>query len=157
MLKSGGLWKRSTAGKSFGSYHIHWNLHLLSGIGHHCHHIAHFQVSKDCLHSTDECSSLCRKLRLRDTSKYHIQLCIAIFCMLLAFVSGAENAAEVYGACVFVSVLIHYFSLAAVLWMGAEAVLMFHKLVLVFKRVTKKTIIITSVLCWSEFCCIVVE
>ena len=74
--------------------------------------------------------------------------------MLLVFVSGVERAAGVYGGCVLVSVLIHYFSLAAVMWMGAEAVLMFHKLVLVFKSVTKKAIIITSITCWSELCCV---
>ena len=49
-----------------------------------------------------------------------------------------------------VSVLIHYFSLAAVMWMGAEAALMFHKLVFVFKKVTKKEMIVTAVVCWGE-------
>lgn len=48
------------------------------------------------------------------------------------------------------SALIHYFSLASVLWMGAEAVLMFHKLVLIFKRVTGRLIVITSFVCWSK-------
>ena len=91
-----------------------------------------------------------RKLRTRDTSKYHIQLSIAIFFMLLVFVAGIDKT-NVYGGCVFVSTLIHYFTLAAVMWMGAEATLMFHKLVLVFRRVTKQGIIITSLICWSKF------
>ena len=91
----------------------------------------------------------CRKMRARDASKYHVQLSIAIFLMLLVFVSGVDQTSR-YGGCVLVSVLIHYFSLAAVMWMGAEAVLMFHKLVFVFKRVTKRGIIITSIICWSK-------
>lgn len=79
--------------------------------------------------------------------------------MLLMFVAGIDKT-DVYGGCVFVSAFIHYFTLAAVMWMGAEAGLMFHKLVLVFKRVTKQGIIITSLVCWSKFlgpidCCFI--
>lgn len=70
--------------------------------------------------------------------------------MLLVFVTGIDKT-NVYGGCVFVSTLIHYFTLAAVMWMGAEATLMFHKLVLVFRRVTKQGIIITSLVCWSKW------
>ena len=91
-----------------------------------------------------------RKMRARDASKYHIQLSIAIFMMLLVFASGIEQTSR-YAGCVLVSVLIHYFTLAAVMWMGAEAVLMFHKLVFVFKRVTRRGIILTSVICWSKY------
>ena len=69
--------------------------------------------------------------------------------MLLVFIAGIDQT-RVYGGCVTVSVLIHYFSLAAVMWMGAEAVLMFHKLVFVFRKVTKREIILTSVVCWGE-------
>ena len=90
-----------------------------------------------------------RTLRSRDVSKYHIQFSIAIFFMLLVFVAGVDKTA-VYGSCVLVSVLLHYFSLAAVTWMGAEALLMFHKLVFVFRKVTRREIIITSLICWSK-------
>ena len=48
-----------------------------------------------------------RKLRNRDATKFHIQLCIALFCMLIVFVTGI-NRASVYGGCVFVSAMIHY-------------------------------------------------
>ena len=49
-----------------------------------------------------------------------------------------------------VSVAIHYFTLAAVMWMGAEALLMFQKLVIVFIQITTKYIIIISIVCWGE-------
>ena len=48
------------------------------------------------------------------------------------------------------SLLLHYFTLAAVMWMGAEALLMFQKLVIVFVRVTTKFIIIVSITCWGK-------
>ena len=41
-----------------------------------------------------------------------------------------------HGGCVAISVIVHYFTLAAVMWMGAEALLMFQKLVIVFFQIT---------------------
>ena len=102
-----------------------------------------------CLVSSDVCITFHRMFRQRDVSKFHIQLCIALFCMLLVFVSGIDQAA-IYGACVFVSVLIHYFTLVAVMIMGAEAVLMFHKLVLVFRKTTTKFFVTVSLVCWCK-------
>ena len=49
-----------------------------------------------------------------------------------------------------VSALVHYFTLVAVMWMGAEALFMFQKLVLVFVEITTKYIIIVSVICWGK-------
>ena len=69
--------------------------------------------------------------------------------MLFIFVSGIEQT-HVYGGCVFVSVLIHYFTLVAVMWMGAEAVLMFQKLVIVFGHITTRYIIAVSLVCWCK-------
>ena len=48
------------------------------------------------------------------------------------------------------SLLVHYFTLAAVMWMGAEALLMFQKLVIVFVRITTKYIVTMSIICWSK-------
>lgn len=90
-----------------------------------------------------------RKLRQREASKYHVQLCVAMLCMLLVFVTGVEET-EVYGGCIAVSALLHYFTLAAVLWMSAEAILMFKKLIFVFEKTTKKFVITISLLCWCK-------
>ena len=57
---------------------------------------------------------------------------------------------EVYGVCVAMSALLHYFTLVAVMWMGAEALLMFQKLVIVFAQITTKYIIIVSLVCWCK-------
>ena len=49
-----------------------------------------------------------------------------------------------------VSVLVHYFALVAVMWMGAEALLMFRKVVFVFAHITTKYIITVSLVCWCK-------
>jgi len=49
-----------------------------------------------------------------------------------------------------VSVLIHYFTLVAVMFMGAEAVLMFQKLVLVFGSTSAKFLVAVSLVCWCK-------
>ena len=97
---------------------------------------------------------LFRKVRQRETSKYHIQLCIALLLMLamsLVLVATSEQALDLlYGGCVFISVFVHYFALVAVMWMGAEALLMLQKVVIIFVRITTKYIVITSLVCWCK-------
>ena len=70
--------------------------------------------------------------------------------MLLVFVSAIDQT-SVYGGCVTVSVLIHYFTLAAWMWMGALAMHMYQKLVIVFIKTTTKYLITVSVICWCKF------
>ena len=65
-------------------------------------------------------------------------------------VLSAERIDTIYGGCVTLSLLVHYFTLVAVMWMVAEALLMFQKLVIVSVQVTKKFIVIVSIICWGE-------
>ena len=97
--------------------------------------------------------SLHRDIRKKDISKFHIQLSLAILLMLMvALVFVALNIEGiVYEGCVTVSVLLHYFTLVAVMWMGAEALLMFQKLVIVFVTITTKYIVIISIICWCKY------
>ena len=69
--------------------------------------------------------------------------------MLIIFVCGINRTA-IHGACVAVSALIHYFTLVAVMFMGAEAVLMFQKLVIVFGSTSTKFFITVSLICWRK-------
>ena len=96
-----------------------------------------------------------RKLRQKDITKYHIQLSLAILLMLVVALVlvglSATNVIALYGGCVTVSVLVHYFTLVAVMWMGAEALLMFQKLVIIFTQITTKFIVSVSIVCWSRF------
>ena len=96
-------------------------------------------------------NTLYRKLREQEASKFHVQLCISLFCMLIVFVSGIDQT-RVYEGCVTVSVLVHYFTLVMWMWMGAEAVFMYKKLVIVFgAHLTTKYIIGVSLVCWCKF------
>ena len=95
-------------------------------------------------------SVLYRKLRQRDATKFQIQLCISLFFMLAVFVSGIDRT-SVYGVCVTVSVLIHYLTLVTWMWMGALAVHMYQKLVIVFVHISTRYIIAVSFVCWRKF------
>ena len=90
-----------------------------------------------------------RKLRTRETSKFHIQLCLSLIFMLVVFVAGVDRV-SVRAGCITVGVLIHYFALVSWMWMGAEALLMFQKLVIVFSNITWKYLIAVSIVCWSK-------
>ena len=69
---------------------------------------------------------------------------------LALVVLSAQNITPLYEGCVTVSALVHYFTLVAVMWMGAEALFMFQKLVLVFTEITTKYVIIVSIVCWGK-------
>ena len=73
---------------------------------------------------------------------------------LVLIILSAERVDTLYGGCIMVSVLVHYFTLVAVMWMGAESLLMFQKVIIVFTQVTTRFVITVSIICWSElfFC-----
>ena len=109
-----------------------------------------YKFSVPALGNDATCTYLCRKLRKRDASKFHIQLSIALFGMLLFFLVGIDRTETEIG-CTIMSLFIQYFTLASVCWMGAEAVLMFQKLIIVFGRITVRYIVIVSLVCWCKF------
>ena len=97
---------------------------------------------------------LFRKLRQKDISKYHIQLSLAmIFMLIVSFALVAmsvNNSTDPYGGCVTVSVLVHYFTLAAIMWMAAVALFIFQKVMFVFHKITTKFTVGVSIICWSK-------
>ena len=93
--------------------------------------------------------SLYRKIRTKDASKFHIQLCVSLSLMLLVFVSGISEVSPKEG-CITVGVLIHYFGLVAWMWMGAEASLMLYKLQIVFVNVSWYYHLAVSIVCWGK-------
>lgn len=97
---------------------------------------------------------MCRKIRQKDSTIYNIQLSLALLLMLamaLVLVAiSSESVQILHGGCVFISVSVHYFTLVAVMWMGAAALLMFQKVVLVFVRITVTQFVVVSLICWSK-------
>ena len=73
-----------------------------------------------------------------------------MFGMLLFFLVGIDRT-ETEAGCTIMSLFIQYFTLASVGWMGAEAVLMFQKLIIVFGRITVIYLVTVSFICWHKF------
>ena len=95
------------------------------------------------------CGPAFRNLRQKDVTKFHLQLALSLIFMLIVFVAGIDRT-ENRAGCITVGVLLHYLILVTFMWMGAEAVLLFQKLVIVFMKVSVKYLIIVSVICWGE-------
>ena len=92
-----------------------------------------------------------RNFRQRDVTKFHVQLAVSMMLMLIVFVAGIDRT-ENRAGCITVGVLLHYLILVAWMWMAAEAVLLFQKLVIVFKKFTTIYLVIISILCWGKQC-----
>ena len=73
-----------------------------------------------------------------------------IFTLALVVTGSVDTVNILYGGCIFISVTVHYFTLVAVMWMGAEALVMFQKVIIVFVQLTKMQLIIVSMICWSK-------
>ena len=69
--------------------------------------------------------------------------------MLIVFVAGINRTENRIG-CIAVGALLHYLILVSWMWMGAEALLLFQKLVIVFIKVSVKYLIIISIACWGN-------
>ena len=80
--------------------------------------------------------------------KFHIQLCIALIALLVVFLVGIDRI-ENKVACTFMSCVILYFALSSAFWMGAEAVVMYKKLIVVSGSISTRFVIILSVICWG--------
>ena len=135
---------------------LHWNVHLHSLLNDNYLHTTLLEVSRvvcDLMIANDR--FLYRRLRQKETSIYHIQLSLSmLFMLIVSFVlilfSAEHLPPPLYEGCMMVSVLVHYFTLVAVMWMGAEALLMFQKLVIIFFQLTKRFIAILSIICWGK-------
>lgn len=68
--------------------------------------------------------------------------------LYLVFVIGINFKNDIL--CTAASLLIQYFALASAFWMGAEAILMIRKLVIVFGTITRVFHIVLSLCCWSK-------
>ena len=90
-----------------------------------------------------------RKFRQKDVAKFHVQLAVSMILMLIVFMAGIGRT-ENRAGCITVGVLLHYLILVTWMWMAAEAVLLFQKLVIVFKKTTTLYMTIISILCWGK-------
>ena len=90
-----------------------------------------------------------RKFRKRDVAKFHIQLALSMILMLVVFVAGIRHTKNRPG-CVIVGGILHYLILVTWMWMAAEAILLFQKLVIVFTNISWIHLIVVSIICWGK-------
>ena len=100
-------------------------------------------------------SWLCRNIRKKDVTKFHIQLAQSMLLMLLSnlfyYIFNSElNILLGQRICILFS-FAEYLILVVLMWMGAEGLLLFQKLLLVFKKTTTLYIIVVSLICWGEY------
>ncbi|XP_066283071.1 adhesion G-protein coupled receptor G6-like isoform X1 [Branchiostoma lanceolatum] len=77
--------------------------------------------------------SLFRKLRRDNPTKILMNLCLALLLAILFFVcSGPAHNSGSRGACVTVAVMLHYFLLTSMAWMGLEALNLYLAIMKVF-------------------------
>ena len=95
----------------------------------------------------------CRRLRIGSRSiprKILIQLCTALFCLYLVFLVGIDQVSNLIG-CASVATLLHFLTLASIMWMGVEAHHMYQSLVKVFDAPSAHFLMKASVVAWGEF------
>ena len=94
----------------------------------------------------------CRRLRIGSRSiprKILIQLCTALFCLYLVFLVGIDQVSNLIG-CASVATLLHFLTLASIMWMGVEAHHMYQLFVKVFGH-SEHFVMRASVVAWGEF------
>ncbi|XP_038050910.1 uncharacterized protein LOC119724061 [Patiria miniata] len=89
-----------------------------------------------------------RSLRSKTPSRILISFSLSLLCLYLVFVAGIEQTSSRVG-CIVVAVLMHYFTLTSVAWMGVEAASMYLKLVRVFNSDVEHFMIKASVVAWG--------
>ena len=116
----------------------------------------HLFKNLSCHYYDTNFSSLYRIIRKKEVTKFHIQLALSILLMLLSSLINYifSYNTEIYillgqPICILVSFL-WYTILVVLMWMGAEGLLLFQKLLLVFKKTTTLYIIVVSLICWGE-------
>ena len=73
-----------------------------------------------------------RKLRATRQRHILIHFCFSLLFLYTVFIFGVDTAVKSPAGCVTVAALIHYFTLATMMWMGVEARNLYSKLVTVF-------------------------
>ncbi|KAI8516643.1 hypothetical protein Bbelb_052240 [Branchiostoma belcheri] len=77
-----------------------------------------------------------------------INLCVALLATLVIFLAGINRTASPIG-CKVVAALLHYFLLAALMWMAVEAVNLYRAVVEVFDSVSENFVIKAGAVAWA--------
>ena len=91
----------------------------------------------------------CRKLRASDHGRLLMNLCFALLGMYLSFIFSLHGT-PVPGLCAVFSALLHYFLLVTFMAMGAEALNLYIKLVIVLGKGIENYVWKAVIVSWSE-------
>ena len=88
-------------------------------------------------------------MRATTAGRILISFCVSLLCLYLVFLAGVEQTSTRVG-CILAAVLMHYFALTSMAWMGVEAANLYLKLVKVFNSEVEHFMIKASAAAWGE-------
>lgn len=91
-----------------------------------------------------------RKLRSSDHGRLLLNLCAALLGLYIMFIF-AVHSSNVRPLCAIVSIMLQYFMLVVFMVMGAEAINLYVKLVVVLGYVITHFVLKATIICWGEF------
>uniref|UniRef100_A0A1E1WIF6 G-protein coupled receptors family 2 profile 2 domain-containing protein n=1 Tax=Pectinophora gossypiella TaxID=13191 RepID=A0A1E1WIF6_PECGO len=101
-------------------------------------------------------AALFRSWRRDFSNKIWLQLCIAIFMLVICFLVVVFAKFDTYDIpCMLIGVLLHYSVLASFCWMLVAAVLSYRRLVIVFTRDASHKLLRASAFSWGAPCAVV--
>ena len=77
-----------------------------------------------------------------------MSLCVSLMFLLIVFIAGAGQTETLIG-CRIVAVLLHYFALSSVMWMGVEGYNMYMSFVKVMATYQAKFMLKASAVAWG--------
>ncbi|XP_022103274.1 uncharacterized protein LOC110986009 [Acanthaster planci] len=89
-----------------------------------------------------------RPLRSKTPGRILISLCLSLLCLYLVFLAGIEQTSSRSG-CIAAAVLMHYFTLTSMAWMGVEAANLYLKVVKVFGSDVSHFMVKASIVAWG--------
>ncbi|XP_022099612.1 adhesion G-protein coupled receptor G2-like [Acanthaster planci] len=89
-----------------------------------------------------------KKFRKKTASHILIWFCLSLLCLYAVFLFGIEQTSSRV-VCIVMAVLMHYFALTSVFWMGVEATNLYLKLIRVFRADVKHFMIKAFVVAWG--------
>ena len=90
-----------------------------------------------------------RRLRQEIAARIMLQLCFALFVVVVLFLTGFERTSQP-DVCVAIGIAIHYFTLVAFMWMFMEAVFMYHAFVIVWPPREDNDVLKCSLAAWGK-------
>ncbi|XP_038047601.1 adhesion G-protein coupled receptor G6-like [Patiria miniata] len=91
-----------------------------------------------------------KKLRNGKSRQIFIHFCFSLLMLYIVFLAGVDNARGTGDGCVFVAALLHYLTLASMMWMAVEARNMYVSTVKVFPEDAPRYMLKACLIAWGS-------